>query len=112
MKILRLWAACAWADGTMHPAEAAAIQRLIEASDDLSADQRGEAMRFLAAAPDVDVAEVRELAPAAREGVYRAALGIVRLDREVTEDEEAFLARLRAELSLEEAAIARIEGEY
>jgi uncharacterized membrane protein YebE (DUF533 family) len=111
MKILRLWAACAWADGTMHPAEAAAIERLISASDDLSADERGEATRFLTAAPDVDLAEVRELPPVAREGVYRAARGIVRLDRQVTPDEETFLERLRGELDLDAAAIERIEAE-
>jgi len=111
MRILRLWAACAWADKEMHPAEAAALQRFIAANDDLTPDQRTEAQALLTAAPDVDVAEVRELEPAAREGVYRAALGIVRLDRKVTDDEKEFLARLRGSLELDEATIERIEAQ-
>ena len=72
---------------------------------------RAEAQTFLTTAPDVDVAEVRDLAPEAREGVYRAALGIVRLDRKVTPDEEEFLARLRAALDVDQATVARIESE-
>lgn len=110
MRILRLWAACAWADEELHPAEAAALQRFIGASDDLTSDQRGEAQALLAAAPEVNVDEVRALSAEAREGVYRAALGIVRLDRKVTDDEKAFLARLRASLDLDEATIQQIEA--
>jgi hypothetical protein len=47
----------------------------------------------------------------AREGVYRAALGIVKLDGQVTDDERAFLVRLRAATDLDAATLARIEGE-
>jgi uncharacterized membrane protein YebE (DUF533 family) len=109
LRILRLWAAAAWADGVLHPAEAAALRRFIEASDDLSADQRQEALRLLDGPPAVDVAEVRALRPEAREGVYRAALDIVRLDRVVAPEEEAFLKRLRLVLDLDEKIVARIE---
>lgn len=112
LRILRLWAAAAWADGELHPAEAAALERLIEASDDLAPDERLEAQRLLGAPPaDVDPDEVRRLRPAAREGVYRAALGIVRLDGKLTDGESAFLGRLRAALDLDPATIARIESE-
>ncbi len=110
LRILRLWAACAWADHKMHPAEAAAIERFIAASD-LVGDDSEQARALLAAPPDVDVAEVVELAPEARQGVYRAALGIVKLDRVVTDDEREFLARLRAALDLDESVIAGIEAE-
>jgi hypothetical protein len=110
LKILRLWAACAWADNDLHPSEAAAIERLIAASDDLSPDQRIEAKALLTAAPEVDVNEVKQLSTSAREGVYRAALQIVKLDRQVTADEEAFLTRLRAALDIDEATVARIEA--
>ena len=48
---------------------------------------------------------------ASREGVYRAARGIVKLDRKVTDDEREFLTRLRASLELDEATIERIEAE-
>lgn len=111
MRTLRLWAAAAWADGVLHPAEAAALERYLEHADDLTDADRSTARGFLAAAPDVDVAEVRDLPAEAREGVYRAALGIVRLDREVADDERAFLAKLRTALDLDEATIARIEAE-
>ena len=111
LRILRLWAACAWADDELHPAEAAALERFIAASDDLSTDEIAEAKALLSAPPDVDVDEVRELPPTARQGVYRAALGIVRLDRRVTAEEESFLIRLRAALDLDESTVLRIEAE-
>jgi uncharacterized membrane protein YebE (DUF533 family) len=110
-RILRLWAAAAWADGKLHPAEAAALRRLIDASDDLGGEERAAAFRLLDAAPDVDLAEVTRLPPVAREGVYRAALHIVQLDGKVTDDERLFLARLKARLDLDAATIARIETE-
>lgn len=110
-RILRLWAACAWADGKLHPAEAAALERLLAATDDLTPEERTKARAFFEAAPDVDVAEVRELAASARQGVYRAALGIVKLDREVSDDERALLSRLRSALDLDEETIRRIEAE-
>ena len=109
LRTLRLWAAAAWADGVLHPTEAAALKRLIEASDDLGAEERKAALHLLDSPPPVDVGEVRALRPEAREGVYRAALDIVRLDRVVAPEEEAFLTRLRQVLDLDEKILARIE---
>ena len=111
LQILRFWAACAWADGEMHPAEAAALERFIAASSDLSADQRVSAQALLTSKPDLDIADVRKLDLDAREGVYRAALGIVKLDRKVTDDESVFLTRLRAALEIDEQTLERIEAE-
>jgi uncharacterized membrane protein YebE (DUF533 family) len=111
LRILRLWAAAAWADGILHPSEAAALQRWIDASDDFTPDVRKQAAALLAAKPDVDPAEVRQLAPAAREGVYRAALGIVGLDGQVVDSERSFLARLKEVLDLPAATIEKIERE-
>jgi hypothetical protein len=54
---------------------------------------------------------VRRLAPEAREGAYRAALRIIRLDGRVTDTERDFVARLRATLDLDEATLQRIELE-
>ena len=107
LQIVRLWAAAAWADGKMHPAEAAALRRLIDSSEGLDKDK---ALALLDSA-DVDVNEVKRLPAEAREGVYRAALGIVKLDGEVTDDERAFIARLRDAVDLDEATLARIETE-
>ncbi len=111
LQILRLWAAAAWADETLHPTEAAALKRLIDASDDLSAQERDTALTYLATAPEVDVEEVKSLSQEAREGVYRAALGIVMLDRELVDSERAFLARLRGALKLDAATIAKLDAE-
>ena len=101
LKIVRLWAAAAWADGSMHPSEAAALRRLIEASETLSVNDRELALTYLETAPDVDVSE----------GVYRAARGIVMLDRELADSEAEFLVQLRASLQLSEATIAKVDAE-
>ena len=107
MLIVRMWAAAAWADGKMHPAEAAALKRLIESSDGLDKEK---ALQLLESA-DVDVAEVKKLPPEAREGVYRAALNIVEIDGVITDEERAFIARLRTAVNLDEATLRRIETE-
>tara|TARA_R110002096_G_scaffold433887_5_gene653931 strand:+ start:48162 stop:48506 length:345 start_codon:yes stop_codon:yes gene_type:complete len=111
LKIVRLWAAAAWADGSMHPSEAAALRRLIEASETLSVNDRELALTYLETAPDVDVSEVQSLPAEAREGVYRAARGIVMLDRELADSEAEFLVQLRASLQLSEATIAKVDAE-
>lgn len=110
-QIIRLWAAAAWADEALHPTEEAALKRLIDASDDLSATQRERAMGFLRSAPDVEVGEVANLSAEAREGVYRAAQGIVMLDRELVDSEKEFLDRLRGALDLDAETIARLDAE-
>jgi tellurite resistance protein len=104
-----MWAAAAWADGKMHPKEADALRRLIEASD-LDAESRKQALGLLESA-NVAPEEIRGLSRDAREGVYRAALGIVKLDGKVTDDEREFLARLRAATDLDAATLQRIEAE-
>lgn len=110
-RIARLWAAAAWADGTLHPREREALQRFIAASPELGRGTRGATLALLDAKPDVDPSELAELSRDAREGVYRAVLGIVRLDGKVTGDEDAWLAKLREHLDLDEATRARIERE-
>jgi tellurite resistance protein len=105
--IVRMWAAAAWADGKMHPNEAAALRRLIEASDGIDKEK---ALELLVSA-DVDINEVKKLPAEAREGVYRAALSIVEIDGEVTDSERAFIARLRTAVNLDEATLRRIETE-
>ncbi|WP_394841734.1 TerB family tellurite resistance protein [Pendulispora brunnea] len=109
--IVRVWAAAAWADGRLDPAEAAALRRLIEASTELDAARRREAMALLRTAPSLDLAEVKRLRSDWREGIYRAARTISRLDGKVTGDEVSFLTRLRAVLDLDEAILKRIESE-
>ena len=111
LRIVRIWAAAAWADGAMHPSEAAALKRLVEASEELKPTERQAALSYIESAPAVDLSEVQSLPSEAREGVYRAARGIVLLDRELAESEAEFLRRLRASLDLDEATIAALEAE-
>lgn len=111
LKIVRLWAAAAWADGAMHPSEAAALKRIIEASEELSPNDQEEARSYLVSAPAVDLAEVKSLSAEAREGVYRAARKIVVLDQELAPSETEFLSRLRNSLDLDAATIAKLDAE-
>ena len=113
LTILRMWAGAAWADGELHPAEEAALRRLIDASEEeLGKDGKATALALLSAPPVVKPEEVGKLASASREGVYRAALGIVRLDGKVTGDEEAWVVRLRERLNLDPAVLAKIDAEF
>lgn len=111
LQIARIWAAAAWADDKLHPKEAEALRRFIDASSDLDAESRQAAFALLDHKPAVELAEVERLHPDARQGVLRAALGIVKLDGKVTPDEEAWLARLRAQLGLEQTTVAKIQNE-
>ncbi len=111
LRIFRLWAGAAWADGHLHPTEEAALRRFLEASSELRTDEKKQAYSYLEAPLTVDPAEVKRLNSDAREGVYRAALGIVRLDRIVTSEELEWLGRLRTHLDLDAALIQRIEAE-
>jgi tellurite resistance protein len=112
IKIIRVWAAAAWADGKLHNAEAAALRRLIDASDDLGPDERKEAMDYLKGPPTIDLAaEIKSMTKASREGALRAAQGIVRLDGKVTDDESAFLGKLQDLLGLDSKTVSKIKSE-
>lgn len=108
--IARLWAAAAWADGELHPAEAAAYHRFLEAAG-LDEAQKQQAEGFLAKQPAVSFDEVEKLSTPAKEGLYRAIIGLVLIDGKVTDDELQFVTRLRDQLALDPATIQRIESE-
>jgi tellurite resistance protein len=108
---VKLWAAAAWADGELHPTEAAALKRLIEASDDLSGEARAEAMTYLSAKPEVSVEDVNDLDEPARQGVLRAAQQIVAIDGLLKDEEMAFLDKLKKTLELDESTKSKIESE-
>lgn len=107
---IRLWAAAAWADDVLHESEAAALRRLIEATE-LNKIEEAEAAAFFDAPPELDINDSSLLSPEAREGVYRAALGIVMLDRELAEGEKEFLERLAKALALPDEIIERLGQE-
>lgn len=108
--IARLWAAAAWADGELHPAEAAAYFRFLEAAG-LDDAQKLQAEGFLEKKPAVSFDEVEKLSTPAKEGLYRAIIGLVLIDGKVTDDELQFVTRLRDQLGLDAATILRIESE-
>lgn len=112
LRILEFWAAAAWADGELHPAEADAIRRLIAASPELRRGERETALALLKAPPRVSVDAVRTLDRVARQGIYRAVLGIAQLDGVLHEHERAFISRMRGALELDEGTLLAIEAEY
>jgi uncharacterized membrane protein YebE (DUF533 family) len=109
LKILHAWAAAAWADGKLHREERQALSRFIEAAGGLTEQERAAAAALLESPQQLEAAELKTLSKDAREGVYRAARSIVGLDRTVSAQELDWLARLRSELDLDEATLARIE---
>ena len=111
LRIIEFWAAAAWADGEVHAAEAAAIERLVNASPELTRGERERAFAMLASPPSVSVDAVTKLDRITRQGIYRAVLGIAQLDGVLHEQERAFISRLRAALELDEATLTAIEAE-
>lgn len=109
--LARFWAAAAWADDELHPAERAVLQRYIEAATDLTPSQRAAAETFLTARPGVSFDEVEALSRTAKEGLYQAVIRMVMVDGKVTDDELRFVTRLRDQLELDAATIARLEDE-
>lgn len=112
LAIARIWAAAAWADGLVHPAEASAFYRFLESSTDLDEAAQEAASALLDTKPDVMLAdEVAKLSPPSKEDVYRAVINIVLIDGKVTDDELSFVTRLRDQLELPQDVVARVEQE-
>lgn len=99
LSVIRVWAAMAWADGTIADAEAQAMRRLIGAAE-LDDDERTAAYRFLDQRVDLDTANVEGLSEDARRGIYRAACRMAAVDRSVVSEERNLLDRLREHLGL------------
>lgn len=99
LSVIRVWAALAWADGVVQPAEAAAMRRLIDAAE-LTDDERAIAQTFLAEKVELDTASVAGLGDDARRGIYRAACRLAAVDRDVAAVERSFLVRLRDGLGI------------
>jgi uncharacterized membrane protein YebE (DUF533 family) len=99
VSVIRIWAALAWADGVMQPAEAVAMRRLIDAAQ-LSDEDRATAHGFLTVKVDLDTHNLDGLGDEARRGIYRAACRLAAVDRDVADTERAFLDRLRDGLGI------------
>jgi len=109
LSVIRVWAAMAWADGVIADEERAAIKRLVGVAE-LSEEERATALGWLETRVDADASEISGLSDEAREGIYRAALRLAMVDLEVAPEERAYLAKLREGLSIDDAAVARIEN--
>jgi len=108
ISVIRIWAAMAWVDGVVKPAEATAIRRLIDAAD-LTPEERAEVVTFLDQPVELDTSNIAGLADDARRGIYRAACRMAAVDREIAEVERGFLDRLRDGLGLSAELAREIE---
>ena len=110
MRVIRVWAAMAWADGVIASAESAAIKKVVELAN-LSDEQAETALGWLEEKVDLDTAGLEELQPAAREGIYKAALRLANVDLDIATEELTMLERLRQALDIDTARAAELEAE-
>lgn len=94
LRVIRVWAAIAWADGALSETEAESLGRLIRHAD-LSDDERAGAREFLATRTELPETYLTHLTSGARRGVYRAACRMAVVDQMVIVTERALLDRLR-----------------
>jgi uncharacterized tellurite resistance protein B-like protein len=105
--VIRVWAAMAWADGEIHPREAGAMKRLISAAE-LNDAERDKALGFLEERVELETAQLASLSPEAREGIYRAAVRLAGIDKDLADNEITLLERLRDGLKLDQETAERI----
>lgn len=110
MRVIRVWAAMAWADGVIASAESAAIKKVIELAN-LSDEQAKLALGWLESQVDLDTAGLEDLSQAAREGIYRAAIRLVNVDLDVATEELTMLERLRQALDIDATRAAELDKE-
>ena len=109
LSVIRVWAAAAWADGVIDDAEAAAMKRLVAVAD-LSEQERATAHTWLETKVELETDSIAGLSDSAREGIYRAAVRLAAVDRDVATEELTFLSRLRDGLTLSEGTAKQIES--
>lgn len=109
LSVIRVWAGVAWADGVIAEAEAEAMKRLI-AGADLTDAERVEANGFLTKKVELETENISGLSDTVREGIYRAAYRLAKVDLEVANEERDFLGRLREGLSLSAEVCEGIEA--
>ncbi len=99
LTVIRVWAAVAWADGVIAPAEADGFRRLIDASN-LGAEDKALARGFLSQKVELTDVSLGHLSNDARGGIYRAACRMALADNEVAASERSLLERLREKLEI------------
>ncbi|HYU16312.1 MAG TPA: hypothetical protein VEL05_09580 [Candidatus Acidoferrum sp.] len=109
LSVLRVWAALAWADGVVAPAEAEALRRLIAVAP-IEEPERDVALGWLDEPLELDASRLRALGHDSRHRVYQAAVRLARIDLNLATQERALLERLREELAIDPATAADIES--
>jgi tellurite resistance protein len=109
LRVIRVWAALAWADGVIAKSEAAAMKRLVEGANELSDDEKKTALGFLENKVELDTAGLEGLGWDAKEGIYRAALRLAGIDQHVDATELALLEKLRGALGISEKRAKEIQ---
>jgi uncharacterized membrane protein YebE (DUF533 family) len=110
LTVVRVWAAVAWADGKIAPAEADGFRRLIDASS-LTPEERAIARGFLLERVELADTKLEHLSNDARSGIYRAACRMALVDSEVAASERTLLAALRRKLAIPDDIADEIESQ-
>lgn len=110
LTVIRVWAAVAWADGVIAPAEADGFRRLIDASA-LTDEERAIARHFLIEKVELSEASLSHLSHDARAGIYRAACRMALVDSEIAAAERVLLERVRTKLSIPFDVAQQIEAQ-
>ena len=109
LSVIRIWAALAWADGTVAKSEAAALSRLIDGAD-LTDGEKERARGFLEKKVDLGSVDIAGLSAAGKEGIFRAALRLSAIDGVLADAETQFLGRLRDKLGISEEKAKEIQA--
>jgi tellurite resistance protein len=109
LSVIRMWAAIAWADGELADAEADGLRRLIRTAE-LTPEERSEAEKLLEAKVVLTNTDLRDLDPAARYGIYRAACKMAVVDHVFAAAERQMLDKLRVVLDLSDEIANHIES--
>lgn len=110
LDVIRVWAAIAWADGTLATEEAEGLRRLVENAE-LKDDERTVAMQFLASPVALPETFLTTLTPLARRGIYRAACRVAVVDHVFTRTERRMLDRVRELLAIPDGEARDIEAQ-
>ena len=110
LTIVRIWAAMAWADGVIVPAEAKAMKEFISLSP-LNEDEQAKARSWLKQKVELEDDEFQDLPPDTRAALYRSAARIAALDKVIADEERTFLDSLRARLAITPEQAQDIEAD-
>ena len=110
LSVIRMWAAVAWADGTMAASEADSLNRLIHNAE-LTEDERDAARGFVRTRTGLPERYLTDLSTDARQGIYHAACRLAVVDLVFSSTERALLDRMRNLLGLPADVARQLESD-